>query len=128
MVQIQSTENISDNGKGQTAFKTFLRYFIAAMLLLEAFLGFSGTNIHGGALYVVAAIIYILFVNNIAWSISNNIRKWVMPEAYLASDATDAFRKKNILAYRSAMVWSNYFMVNFNWFGRIYFADNLCKQ
>ena len=94
MVQIQGTKDISDDGKGQTAFKTFLRYLFSAMLLLGAFVGLDGSSILGGILYAVMAILYFLFVNNIAWNISNTVRKWVMPEAYFASDATDAFKKK----------------------------------
>jgi len=107
MVQIKGTEEIQDDGKGQLAFKSFLKYFWTIALLITSFIGFTSGFVLGGVLYLVATVVYFLFVNNIVWNISNTVRKWIMPEAYVSTDAMDAFKQK--------MFWN----IGPQWFGSL---------
>ena len=93
MTQINDTSTIQDEGKGQRALRGFLRYFWTISLI-----GFGvilvPENANGGIALISCGVLYFLFLNKLAWGIGNTVRKWVMPTAYLSTDATDAFRQK----------------------------------
>lgn len=109
MVQINETSTIQDNGKGQRAFRGFLRFFWTIVFLGQAWLELSKGNKTFAAIFFVCAVLYFLFINSIVWNIANTVRKWVMPEAFITANATESFRKK--------IFWS----IGPQWFGSMFF-------
>jgi hypothetical protein len=89
-MELKDTSDIQGDGKGHQVFKWLLGILGALYFAYTGYLEYNEKRI----LYFVTAAIYFFPINNFVWYISNGIRKWIMPSAYFASDATELFKQK----------------------------------
>ena len=94
MKNINTTESIQNDGKGQLFYKGFLRYGTTFLLWGLTAVAISENNNLTGSIIGISSILYFFFINNIVWKISNAIRMFVMPAAFIGEDTGDSFRQK----------------------------------
>jgi hypothetical protein len=106
--QVHGTDKIQSDSKGQKIFSSFLKVLGSLIFILFGFIYFSSFKL-SGLYYFIISVIYFVFIHKIVWSISNKIRMWVLPEAFVATSATDGFRQK--IFWNIGPQFSGWFMI-----------------
>ena len=107
--QVHGTDKIQTDSKGQKIFSSFLKILGTLIFIVFGFILFISSHKLSGLYFFIISVIYFVFIHKIVWSISNKIRMWILPEAFVATSASDGFRQK--IFWNIGPQFSGWFMI-----------------